>query len=746
VIELRVPVLGDKFSSRHGQKGTIGMFVSSADMHRTADGLVPDVMVNPGGLISRMTVAQLVEMVAGRAGAALAAKFNATTFCNNGDFVGQIGEVLHAIGAHRSGDNVLYSGITGEQIRTDIFMCPLYFMRLKHLTEDKVNARGAGRREVRTHQPTGGRANEGGLRIGEMERDSLCSHGVSTFLQESMMRRGDETQFWVCNGCGRIPIYNEPEGLFVCPTCDGPLTFNGVTRETLTLQLPTRQSRVSFSRVAMPYTLKLLDQEMSGIGGFGMRLVTEGRIGTLREDEWAWPAVDVEFKVGERDVGATEAVNPDEMAAAEEALAAAKEKPRRKETGVAGLAPSGKKVADEAAVASVVGVAASATASGPGAAMGGAAMGGAAMGGAGGVGGAGAAVSFDERTVGRDLLLSTFAPTPFQITGKQLAGAGGVRYPDFAADEPGRRVWPTVEHYYQAMKFPNDPMWQEEIRRARTPAIAKRMGLSPDHPVRPDWEAVKVAYMRLALEAKFRQNGGALAVLLDTMGRPIEYTTRGDTFWGMGARRNGQNRLGQLLMEVRQKLSGVSVADLLMKEGGGRISATAAAQPGFVEAVMRARGLPELEEEAGNSEFYDQPANMASAAADVVSAATAGQIQLAAAGGADETVSVTAASATTEGGAAGVQRGGSVATGGGQAPNGGGVYLFVNPVMAGQADMKARRARAGGAGRAFTWDGAPGPMGGEGNGGQMGGGAPAADLSSVESTAGAEVLVMKEGQ
>ncbi len=157
---------------------------------------------------------------------------------------------------------------------------------------------------------------------------------------------------------------------------------------------------------------------------------------------------------------------------------------------------------------------------------------------------------------------------------------------------------------------------------------------------------------------------------------------------------------------------------------------------------MRARGLPELEQEAGNSEFYDQPANMAVAAADVVSAATAGQIQLAAAGGADETVPVTAAAAAT-----GVQRGGGSVATGGSAPNGGGVYLFVNPVMAGQADMKARRARAGGAGRAFTWDGAPGPMGGEGNGGQMGGGgAPAADLSSVESTAGAEVLVMKEGQ
>jgi DNA-directed RNA polymerase beta subunit len=179
IIQMRIPALGDKFSSRHGQKGTIGMFVAAADLPRTADGLVPDIMVNPGGLISRMTVAQLVEMVAGRVGAEVAAKFNATTFCNDGEFVGQLGDALQALGFNRGSDNIMYAGTTGKQLQTEIFMCPLYFMRLKHLTEDKVNARGAGRREMRTHQPTGGRANEGGLRIGEMERDSLCAHRYS---------------------------------------------------------------------------------------------------------------------------------------------------------------------------------------------------------------------------------------------------------------------------------------------------------------------------------------------------------------------------------------------------------------------------------------------------------------------------------------------------------------------------------------------------------------------------------------
>jgi DNA-directed RNA polymerase II subunit RPB2 len=723
IIKIRIPMLGDKFSSRHGQKGTIGMFVSAADMPRTADGIVPDVMVNPGGLISRMTVAQLVEMVAGRAAAAVAAKFNATTFCNNGDFVAQLGNVLHAIGAQRQGDNVMYSGITGEQIRTDIFMCPLYFMRLKHLTEDKVNARGEGKREVRTHQPTGGRANEGGLRIGEMERDSLCSHGVASFLQESMMKRGDETQFWICNGCGRIPIYNEAEGLFVCPACDGPLTYNGVTPETLTLQLPTKQSRATFSRVAMPYTLKLLDQEMSGIGGFGMRLVAEGRLTRLREDDWNWPTEAVEFKAGDRDLANTEAVNPEEMAAAEEAIAAAKEKPRRKKgTETAGLPSAAGVSASEAIVGGVVAASAAGAPNvgqtemlnldgGESAVAGGAAMG---------------SITFDERSVGSELVFSTFAPTPIKMPSRQIPGPGGLRYPDFAVEEPERQVWPTVEHYYQAMKFPEDPAWQEEIRRARSPAIAKRMGLDRAHPVRADWEAVKVPYMRLALEAKFRQNPIALAHLLKTRGRRLEYTTRGDAFWGTGARGDGQNRLGALLGDVRTKLKDISVAEMLLREEGDKVSAAAAARPGFVDAVLEARGDVRLEEQPGDTAMYNQPANMVSAAQEVVSAATGGQLQLAGAG--EEAIPV-------EGGATAVaeQRGGATGNGG--------VYLFVNPVMAGQADMKARRARTGGSGRAFTWDGAPGPVGPVGAGDSTAG-----DMNAGESSAGAEVVVMKEGQ
>ena len=135
------------------------------------------------------------------------------------------------------------------------------------------------------------------------------------------MKRGDGTTFWICNGCGRIPIYNEGENLFVCPTCDGPLTFTGVTADTMRLQLPTKQSRATFSKVAIPYTLKLLDQELTTFMNAGLRFVTEASISRLREDTWAWPSIDIEVKEGELSLGVAVPVNPEGAAAAAAAAA-----------------------------------------------------------------------------------------------------------------------------------------------------------------------------------------------------------------------------------------------------------------------------------------------------------------------------------------------------------------------------------------------------------------------------------------
>lgn len=290
ILQERIPELGDKFGSRHGQKGTMGMIIPAENMPHTAEGIIPDVIVNPHGLTSRMTVAQLIECLFGRMGCEVAAKCNGTSFFNREDIVKTVGDSLMNMGLHPHTENIMYCGTTGKQLPCSIFMGPLYFMRMKHLTSDKINSRGEGRKEMRTHQPTGGRGNEGGMRIGEMERDAISAHGVSLFLQESMMKRSDATNFWICNGCGTIPIYNEKEKLFVCPMCDGPVEFSGSTAETLTLIQPLKRSRVTFSKVEMPYALKLLEQEVTTYTGSGLRFITEKSVGRLRDSVLDWTA------------------------------------------------------------------------------------------------------------------------------------------------------------------------------------------------------------------------------------------------------------------------------------------------------------------------------------------------------------------------------------------------------------------------------------------------------------------------
>ena len=276
VVQDRIPELGDKFSNRHGQKGTIGMLVRGHDMPRTIDGLVPDMIMNPHAIPSRMTIAQLIETLFGKTASYYGAIANGTAFTNDGDPAQSIGEVLEKyFGLERYGNEILYDGTTGVQIPSAIFIGQCYTMRLKHMTEDKWNARGQGRREQRTHQPTGGRGNEGGLRIGEMERDAIVGHGISMFVRESIMKRGDGETFLMCNGCGTIPIYNESEQFYACPLCDGPFEYSGKTVNTLELIPPNKRSLATFSKVEMPYVVKLLEQELSTYMNIGMRFVTE---------------------------------------------------------------------------------------------------------------------------------------------------------------------------------------------------------------------------------------------------------------------------------------------------------------------------------------------------------------------------------------------------------------------------------------------------------------------------------------
>jgi DNA-directed RNA polymerase II subunit RPB2 len=283
VVQERIPELGDKFSTRHGQKGTMGMLLRAHDMPRTAAGLVPDMVVNPHCMPSRMTMAQLLESLLGKAAAGLGAIGNATAFMNDGDPSESIGKVLTGqLGLDPIGEELLYDGMSGQMVPSTIFMGPIYIMRLKHLVEDKWNARAEGRREQRTHQPTGGRGAQGGLRIGEMERDAIVGHGVMDFVRESYMKRADEYETWICNGCGLIPIYNESKGLFLCPTCDGPVRFIGDSASTLELLPAIKRSLVTFSKVQIPYATKLFDQEDSFFLNISTRFLTDRDVKRLR--------------------------------------------------------------------------------------------------------------------------------------------------------------------------------------------------------------------------------------------------------------------------------------------------------------------------------------------------------------------------------------------------------------------------------------------------------------------------------
>jgi DNA-directed RNA polymerase II subunit RPB2 len=192
IVENRFPVIGDKMASRHSQKGTVGMIYGEEDMPFTASGVKPDIIFNPHGIPTRMTVGQFLEAASNKLGVSLGSLIDATPFTQS-NRLGELRVALLNRGFHPYAHEVLYNGMTGEQLEADIFMGPIYYQRLKHMVEDKINYRDTGPKKLLTHQPTDGRGNDGGLRIGEMERDALLSHGMSKFLTESMMERSDKT-------------------------------------------------------------------------------------------------------------------------------------------------------------------------------------------------------------------------------------------------------------------------------------------------------------------------------------------------------------------------------------------------------------------------------------------------------------------------------------------------------------------------------------------------------------------------
>ena len=236
---LRRPVIGDKFSSRHGQKGTIGNIIPECDMPFTSNGLKPDIIINPHAIPSRMTIAQLKETLLGKVLLELGLFGDGTSF---GDLdINLIRKELLKLNYESYGNELLYNGLTGEQLETSIFMGPVFYQRLKHMVNDKQHSRSIGPMVNLTRQPAEGRSRDGGLRFGEMERDCMISHGASRFTKGRIYDASDKYAVHICRKCGLIACFNDKLKIHLCNTCD---------------------NRVDFSYVEIPYACKLLFQEL----------------------------------------------------------------------------------------------------------------------------------------------------------------------------------------------------------------------------------------------------------------------------------------------------------------------------------------------------------------------------------------------------------------------------------------------------------------------------------------------------
>ena len=236
---LRQPVIGDKFSSRHGQKGTIGNIIPEANMPFTKDGLKPDIIINPHAIPSRMTIAQLKETLLGKVLLELGLFGDGTSFVELD--IKDISKELTKNKFECHGNELLYNGLTGEQIETSIFMGPCFYQRLKHMVNDKAHSRSIGPMVNLTRQPAEGRSRDGGLRFGEMERDCMISHGASRFTKGRIYDASDKFEVHACCKCGMIAAFNDKTHIHYCRTCD---------------------NRIDFARVKLPYACKLLFQEL----------------------------------------------------------------------------------------------------------------------------------------------------------------------------------------------------------------------------------------------------------------------------------------------------------------------------------------------------------------------------------------------------------------------------------------------------------------------------------------------------
>ena len=248
--KMRIPEYGDKLASRHGQKGVCGMIIPAESMPFSKDGIVPDIIVNPHAFPSRMTIGHLLECVMAK-GCTIDGQIADATPFEPHDF-DKYGDKLENNGYERHGDEILYNGYTGEQIPMQIFFGPTYYFRLKHMVGDKINYRVPGRVMAMTKQPTKGRGNDGGLRMGEMETNCVIAHGMSAFIKESFTERSDKYSYYIDNKTGHIANVNIEKGI-----------YNGHT---------------DISQVKAPFAFKLFTQELEAMSVTPKMLTDNSRV------------------------------------------------------------------------------------------------------------------------------------------------------------------------------------------------------------------------------------------------------------------------------------------------------------------------------------------------------------------------------------------------------------------------------------------------------------------------------------